>query len=70
MLEGVLENDQRFGIIFTIDEGDDWTSEDVLRKANPNFGVSVDAEFLKLQQRDAMADPRKQNVFKTKHLLS
>ena len=68
ILEGVLENDQRFGIIFTIDDGDDWTSEQALIKANPNYGISVDAEFLKLQQRDAIADPRKQNVFKTKHL--
>ena len=68
ILEGVIENDQRFGIIFTMDEDDDWTSEIALIKANPNFGVSVDAEFLKLQQRDAQSDPRKQNVFKTKHL--
>lgn len=68
ILEGVIENDQRFGIIFTIDEDDDWTSELALVKANPNYGVSVDAEFLKIQQRDAVADPRKQNVFKTKHL--
>ena len=68
ILDGLIENDQRFGIIFGIDEGDDWTSEDALIKANPNYGVSVDAEFLKAQQRDALADPRKQNTFKTKHL--
>lgn len=68
ILEGLIDNDQRFGIIFTVDEGDDWTSEDSLIKANPNFGVSVDAEFLKGQQRDAISDPRKQNTFKTKHL--
>lgn len=68
ILEGTIENDQRFGIIFTIDEGDDWTSEEALIKANPNYGVSVDGDFLKLQQRDAVADPRKQNTFKTKHL--
>lgn len=68
ILEGTLINEQRFGIIFAADEGDDWTSEDTLRKANPNFGISVDAEYLRLQQRDALADPRKQNVFKTKHL--
>ena len=68
ILEGVMENDQRFGIIFGIDEGDDWTSEDALIKANPNYGISIDAEFLKSQQRDAIADPRKQNTFKTKHL--
>ena len=68
ILEGVIENDQRFGVIFTMDDEDDWTSEIALIKANPNFGVSVDGDFLKLQQRDATADPRKQNVFKTKHL--
>lgn len=68
ILEGMIENDQRFGIIFTVDEDDDWTSEESLIKANPNYGISVDAEFLRLQQRDAIADPRKQNTFKTKHL--
>lgn len=68
ILEGQFENDQRFVIIFTIDEGDDWSNESVLRKANPNYGISVDGEFLQIQQRDAVADPRKQNVFKTKHL--
>jgi phage terminase large subunit-like protein len=68
ILEGAIDNDQRFGIIFGIDEGDDWTSELALIKANPNYGVSVDADFLKTQQRDAQADPRKQNTFKTKHL--
>lgn len=68
VLEGTIVNEQRFGVIFTIDEDDDWTSETVLRKANPNFGISVDGEYLLLQQRDAVSDPRKQNVFKTKHL--
>jgi len=68
ILEGLVENDQRFGIIFTIDEDDDWTGEAAIIKANPNYDISVDAEFLRLQQRDAQADPRKQNVFKTKHL--
>jgi len=68
ILEGVVDNDQRFGIVFGIDDGDDWTSEESLQKSNPNYGISVDADFLKLQQRDAIADPRKQNTFKTKHL--
>lgn len=68
ILEGVVEDDRRFGIIFTIDEGVDWTSEDALRMANPNFGISVDADFLRAQQQEAVRDPRKQTVFKTKHL--
>lgn len=68
ILEGVIDNDRRFGIIFGIDETDDWTTETALRKANPNYSVSIDADFLKAQQIDAISDPRKQNSFKTKHL--
>ncbi|HEY0268203.1 MAG TPA: terminase TerL endonuclease subunit, partial [Methyloradius sp.] len=68
ILEGLQEDDTRFGIIYTIDVGDDWTHEDSLRKANPNFDVSVSGEFLLTQLKEALADPRKQATFKTKHL--
>ncbi len=68
ILEGVIEDEQRFGVIFTMDEGDDWTIEEALLKANPNFGVSIDSEFLLVQQRDAIRDQRKQATFQTKHL--
>ncbi len=68
VLEGTIEDDQRFGLIYGIDEDDDWTSIDSLIKANPNYGVSVDPEFLQVQQRDAIRDPRKQATFQTKHL--
>ena len=67
ILEGLIEDDQRFGMIFAIDEGDDWTTEEALVKANPNYGVSIDPEFLATQQRDAIRDARKQATFKTKH---
>ncbi|WP_294302154.1 terminase TerL endonuclease subunit [uncultured Sphingomonas sp.] len=66
--DGPRLEDETFFVEYTIDEGDDWKSEAALRKANPNFGVSVDAEFLKARQRDAIATPRKAGVFKTKHL--
>ncbi|MGL5485832.1 MAG: terminase large subunit, partial [Shewanella sp.] len=68
MLEGAIPNDELFGIIYTIDPEDDWTSPDSLRKANPNFGVSVFEDFLISQQRRAIASPRFTNKFKIKHL--
>jgi phage terminase large subunit-like protein len=68
ILEGVVEDDQRFGIVYTVDEGDDWTSEDALIKANPNWGVSILPEFLLAQQAAAIRDARKQATFQTKHL--
>lgn len=68
MLEGVLERDDLFFIEFTIDKGDDWKSDAALRKANPNYDVSVSGEWLRARQRDAVATPRKAGIFKTKHL--
>ncbi len=57
-----------FGIIFTLDEGDDWTDETVWVKANPNLGVSVYEEYIRSQVRKALATPQKQNSVKTKNL--
>jgi phage terminase large subunit-like protein len=68
ILQNTIEDDRTFALIYAIDEDDDWTSESALIKANPNYGVSVDAEFLQAQQRDAINNPRKQGHFKTKHL--
>jgi len=59
---------QYFGIIYSIDEKDDWTSEESLVKANPNIGISVGAEWLRTKQLEASRNARKQNTFKIKHL--
>jgi phage terminase large subunit-like protein len=68
MLEGVQVDETRFGIVYGIDAGDDWTQPEALIKANPNFGVSVFEDFLLTAQLEAVRDPRKAAVFKTKHL--
>ena len=46
MLNGTVPNEELFGVIYTVDEGDDWTDPKVLEKANPNMGVSVYRDFL------------------------
>ncbi|MFP3345457.1 terminase TerL endonuclease subunit, partial [Halomonas sp. SIMBA_159] len=40
----------------------------ILKKANPNFGVSVGEDYLLKQQRDAIRYPSRTNAFLTKHL--
>jgi len=65
---GPAIDDETFFVEYTIDADDDWKSEAALRKANPNFDVSVAGDFLRARQRDAIAVPRKAGVFKTKHL--
>lgn len=68
MLLGTVEDDELFGWMWTIDEGDDWTDPNVLRKANPNFGVSIYGDYLESQQKKAIQNAARQNTFKTKHL--
>lgn len=68
VLDRAIADETRFGIIYTVDQDDDWTSPEALIKANPNYGISVNDEFLLARLTEARNDPRKQNVFKTKHL--
>lgn len=68
ILEGLVPDERRWGIIFTIDASDDWTDPAVLAKANPNLGISIDEESLRHDQAEAVRDPRKAAVFRTKRL--
>lgn len=68
MLEGALDMPDLWAMIYTKDEEDDWTSEIALKKANPNYDISVGAEFLAARSRDAQQSARKQNTFRTKHV--
>jgi phage terminase large subunit-like protein len=67
-LEGSFKNDGLFGVIYTIDEGDDWSSDESLIKANPNWYASIDHKTVKQMRDEALAMPSKQGNYKTKHL--
>ncbi|MDC9623662.1 terminase large subunit [Xenorhabdus sp. XENO-7] len=60
-------NEHIFGIIYTLDDGDDWTQPASLIKANPNYGVSIKADRLLAQQQLALSTPSQTNKIKTKH---
>jgi phage terminase large subunit-like protein len=68
ILEGQVEDETQFGIIYTLDEGEDWADEASLIKANPNYGVSIFPEFLLSQLTVARRSASKQSAFRTKHL--
>ena len=68
VLEGVVSDETQFAIIYTIDEGDDWTTLDALEKANPNWGVSVRPEMITSLLKKAKELPSAVNNFLTKHL--
>lgn len=57
-----------FGIIYTVDEGDDHYSEASLRKANPNWGVSVDPAVVLQTAGKAKQVATARANYLTKHL--
>lgn len=67
MLNGT-QDDHLFGLLYGIDEDDDWTDPAILKKANPNYGISVKDDYLLAQQQKAINSPNFTNTFKTKHL--
>ncbi|MCL2205710.1 MAG: terminase large subunit, partial [Treponema sp.] len=69
MLEGSIPPvDNYFGIIYTLDENDDWKNPKVWVKANPNLGVSVDEARLTEQINLAASSTTKIMNVKTKRL--
>lgn len=68
MLNGNVPNDRLFGLIYELDEGDDWTDPTNFIKANPNLDVSISYDDLLAEMEVAKQVPRKVNAFKTKRL--
>jgi len=68
ILNNVIEDDTYFGIIYSIDEGDDWTDSKIWEKANPNYGVSIFPDDIERLCAKAQSMPTAQNNFLTKRL--
>lgn len=57
VVEGLIEDDSRFGYIACLDAGDDWTDPANIVKANPNIGVSVQQDEIEAAIAKAKASP-------------
>jgi len=68
ILSGAHVDEEYFGLVYTVDDGDDWTDEASWEKANPNWGKSVNPDDIRRKARKAMKMASAQNNFLTKHL--
>ncbi len=68
VLAKTVTDDSKFALIYTIDKDDDWKDFRVWRKANPNYGVSVDEAHLKREYDKALQSPSAQAMALTKYL--
>lgn len=64
VLEGVVQDDARFGFIACLDPGDEWTDPANFGRANPNLGVSVFTDEIAAQVKKAQRMPAAANAVK------
>lgn len=68
VLDGLVEDDSFFGLIYAPDEGDDWEDERTWFKANPNLQVSKSLDDMRRLAGRAREMPAQLNAFLRLHL--
>ena len=68
ILSGTMQLDEYFGLIYTIDDPSAWDQEPEWIKANPNLGVSVNLDDLRVKCRKAKISKSAKFGFMLKHL--
>lgn len=68
VLREVNEDDTLFGIIYTLDMNEEWDDPRMWIKSNPNLSVSLSADYLADQVRDARNRPEAVRNVMTKNL--
>lgn len=66
VLEGIYEADHLFGLIYTLDEGDDWRDPRVWIKSNPLLGVTPSVDWVQRYCTDAQQTPGLEGEFRVK----
>ena len=69
ILDGVIENENIWGIIYTVDDPRDWQDLEKVPMANPNYGVSIYPDYFKKRLLSAQQEGGEKEVdYKTKNL--
>jgi phage terminase large subunit-like protein len=66
--DGAIKDATFLPAIYAAEASDDWTAETTWRKANPNLGVSVKLDDLRVRCKRAQDMPSEENTFKRLHL--
>ncbi len=66
--DGLIDDPSFMPVIYEADLKDDWRLEETWKKANPNYGISVQKSYFEEQVREARNKPTYENTFKRLHL--
>lgn len=68
ILNGEVDDDSWFVLIYEPDKGDRWDDPAVWAKVNPNYGISVKKDYLMNQFKEAQVSAERKDEFLAKHL--
>jgi len=68
VIDGTVNDPAFLPVIYAADELDDWTDPKVWKKANPNYDVSIKADYLAAECERAKSTPAYENTFRRLHL--
>lgn len=68
ILDGALNDDSYFTVLYEADKKDDWRDPEILQKANPALGTFLKKEVLISDLNDALVSPSHQMDYKSKTL--
>jgi len=63
ILNEVVYDETVFGMIFTLDDGDDWADQNVWKKANPSLGASLSIDEIQERCNKAKNSSASKNAF-------
>lgn len=62
---GSLTDPTFLGVCYTVDEKDDWTTEETWRRAAPSLGETIGLDYYTRKCNEAIGQPSAQNSFRT-----
>ena len=68
ILNGIIDDDSWFGLIYSIDEADDWHDDKIWIKANPNLGIAKKWDYMRSEFKEACEKVSYVNTFRRLHL--
>ncbi len=66
--DGIITDESYLPVIHAALLTDNWHSVKTWKKANPNYGVSIKADYLRRKHQKAIEEPTFENTFKRLHL--
>lgn len=66
--DGIIDDPHFLPVIYETSDDEDWQDEDLWKRVNPNYGVSISEDFLYEESQRAASSPAYENTFRNWYL--